>query len=104
MVLDNYDTHMHPSVKRWLGRHPKFKLHFTPIGASWLNMVEAWLSILTEKQRKRNSFPRVRALVKAIREFIMEYQKSPHPFVWTAKADTILRKVARLRQLQTTGE
>jgi transposase len=103
MVMDNLDIHTHPDVNRWFARHPRFKLHFTPIGASWLNMVEAWLSILTEKQIRRNSFPSVRALVRAIREFVAEYQENPHPFVWTAKADDILRKVAKLRQLQATG-
>jgi len=104
MILDNYDTHMHDDVRRWLERHPRFWLHFTPTGASWLNMVEAWLSILTEKQIKRNSFSGVRALVNAINEFVAEYQKNPHPFVWTAKADDILRKVAKLRQLQSNGK
>jgi hypothetical protein len=67
-------------------------------------MVESWLSTLTEKQIKRNSFPSARALINAIREFVAEYQKIPHPFVWTAKSDDILRKVAKLRQLQTTGK
>jgi transposase len=104
MVLDNLGTHTHPDVKRWLARHPRFKLHFTPTDTSWLNMVEAWLSILTEKQIKRNSFPGVKALIKAINEFVAEYQKNPHPFVWTAKAGDILRKVAKLRQLQSTGK
>lgn len=101
LVMDNYDTHTHPDVKRWLSRHPRFKLHFTPTGASWLNMVEGWLSLLTRKQIRRNSFRNVRELTRAIREFVDEYQKNPRPFVWTARADDVLRKVARLRQLQT---
>jgi len=104
MVLDNYGTHTHPDVQRWLRRHPRFKLHFTPTDASWLNMVEAWLSTLTAKQIKRNSFSGVRALTKAINEFVEEYQKNPHPFVWTTNAHDILRKIAKLRQLQTTGK
>jgi transposase len=104
MVLDNYGTHTHPDVQRWLGRHLRFKLHFTPTDASWLNMVETWLSTLTAKQIKRNSFSGVRALTKAINEFVAEYQKNPHPFVWTANADDILRKIAKLRQLQSTGK
>ncbi len=104
IVLDNLDTHTHPDVKRWLARHPRFKLHFKPTGASWLNMVEAWLSILARKQIRRNSFRNVRELTKAIREFVAEYQKNPHPLVWTAKADDILRKVGRLRHLQTSGQ
>jgi len=104
VVLDNYDTHVHSDVKRWLSRHPRFKLHFIPTDASWLNLVESWFSILTEKQIKRNYFQSVRALMKAIKDYVAEYQKNPHPFVWTAKADDILRKVAKIRQLQTTRE
>ena len=102
VVLDNYGTHTHATVQRWLLRHPRFKLHFTPTDASWLNMVEAWFSILTKKQITRNSFPSVWALIKAINEFVAEYQKNPHPFVWTANANDILRKVAKLRQIETT--
>jgi transposase len=104
MVLDNYGTHTHATVQRWLLRHPRFKLHFTPTDASWLNMVEAWFSILSKKQITRNSFPSVRALIKAINEFVAEYQKNPHPFVWAADADELLRKIAKLRQLQSTGK
>jgi transposase len=100
LVLDNLGTH---NVERWLTRHRRFKVHFTPKGASWLNLVEVWLSVLTTKQIRRNSFPNVEALIRAIDEFVEEYQKNARPFVWKAKADDILRKVARLRQLQTTG-
>ncbi len=103
-VLDNYDTHTHDDVKRWLARHPRFKLHFTPTGASWLNMVEAWLSMLTQKQIRRNSFSSVTALIRAVNDFVAEYQKNPRPFVWTVDADEILRKVAKLRRLEATGE
>jgi transposase len=103
VVLDNYDTHTHDDVKRWLARHPRFELHFTPTGASWLNMVEAWLSQLTAKQIRRNSFSSVTALIRAVNEFVVEYQKNPRPFVWTVDADEILRKVAKLRQLEATG-
>jgi transposase len=103
MVLDNFCTHTEPSVRRWLGRHPRFKLHFTPTGASWLNMVEARFGLLTQKQIKRNSFASVQALIRAINEFVEEYQKNPRPFVWTVKADEILRKVAKLRKLQATS-
>jgi transposase len=100
MVMDNLGTHTQPDVKRWFGKHPRFILHFTPKGASWINLVEPWLSILTKKQIRRNSFPNVNALINSIMEFVKEYQKNPHPFVWTAKADAILRKVARLRRLR----
>ena len=100
MVLDNLGTHTQPDVKRWFERHPRFKLHFVPTDASWLNLVEAWLSMLTTKQIRRNSFPGVRALIQSINEFVAEYQRNPRPFVWTVNADDILRKVAKLRQLQ----
>jgi transposase len=103
IVLDNYDTHSHDSVKRWLARHPRYKLHFTPTGASWLNMVEAWLSMLTKKQIRRNSFSSVGSLIRAVNEFVAEYQKNPRPFVWTVDADELLRKVAKLRRLQSNG-
>jgi transposase len=100
MVLDNLRTHTTPRVKRWFERHPRFKLHFVPTDASWLNMVESWFSQLTQKQIRRNSFPHERALIIAIKEFVAEYQKNPRPFVWTVDANEILRKVAKLRQLQ----
>jgi len=104
MVLDNLGTHTQPDVEAWFARHPRYKLHFTPTDASWLNMVEAWFSTLTEKQIKRNSFPGVNALIRAVNDFVAEYQKNPHPFVWTVDASEILRKVAKLRQLQATGK
>ena len=104
MVLDNLGTHTEPNVERWFARHPRFKLHFTPKDASWLNMVESWFSQLTEKQIRRNSFPNTVALIRAIKEFVAEYQKNPRPFVWTVDADEILRKVARLRQLQPNSQ
>ncbi len=102
VVMDNLGTHTQPYVKRWFERHPRYKLHFTPKGASWLNMVEGWLSMLTQKQIRRNSFSSVVALIKAVNEFVNEYQKNPRPFVWTVNADEILRKVAKLRQLQAS--
>ena len=104
MVMDNLGTHTQPDVKRWFERHPRFKLHFTPKGASWMNMVEAWLSILTKKQIRRNSFGNVNDVIRAINEFVETYQKNPRPFVWKVEADEILRKVAKLRRLEATGQ
>jgi transposase len=104
MVLDNLGTHTQPDVKRWFERHPRFKLHFTPKGASWINMVEAWLSILTKKQIRRNSFGNVNDVIRAVNEFVETYQENPRPFIWAAKADEIIRKVAKLRTLQATGK
>jgi transposase len=104
MVLDNLGTHTQPDVKRWFERHPRFKLHFTPKGASWMNMVEAWLSILTKRQIRRNSFGNSNDVIRAVNEFVAEYQKNPRPFVWNVDADEILRKVAKLRRLEATGQ
>jgi transposase len=104
VVLDNLGTHTQPDAKRWFERHPRFKLHFTPKGASWMNMVEAWLSALTKKQIRRNSFGNANDVIRAINEFVAEYQKNPRPFVWTVDADEILRKVAKLRRLEATGQ
>ena len=103
MVMDNLGTHTQPDVKRWFKRHPRFKLHFTPKGASWMNMVEVWLSILTRKQIRRNSFGNTNDVIRAVNEFVAEYQKNPHPFVWTVDAGEILRKVAKLRRLEAIG-
>ena len=102
--MDNLGTHTQPDVKRWFVRHPRFKLHFTPKGASWINMVEAWLSILTKKQIRRNSFGKANDVIRAINEFVETYQENPHPFVWTVKAEEIIRKVAKLRLLQATSK
>jgi transposase len=103
MVLDNYGTHTQPDVKRWFERHPRFKLHFTPKGASWINMVEAWLSILTKKQIRRNSFGNTNDVIRAVNEFVETYQENPRPFIWKVRADEIIRKVARLRDLQASN-
>ena len=104
MVMDNLGTHTQPDVKRWFEGHPRFKLHFTPKGASWINMVEAWYGNLTKKQIRRNSFRNVNDVIKAVNEFVETYQENPRPFVWTANADEIIRKVAKLRMLQATGD
>lgn len=90
VVLDNLSSY---KVDGWTKRHPRFQFHFTPTGASWLNMIEAWLSILTKQQIRRNSFGSVNELINAINEFVETYQKNPRPFVWTAKADEILGRL-----------
>jgi transposase len=104
MVMDNLGTHTQPDVKRWFARRPRFKLHFTPKGTSWINMVEAWFSQLTKKQIRRNSFRNVNDVIKAVNEFVETYQENPRPFVWKVEADEIIRKVARLRNLQASGQ
>ena len=98
LVLDNYATHKHASVKRWLAKHPRFHLHFTPTGASWLNMVERFFREVTEKRLRRGIFHSVPELVSALEEYLAHYNENPTPFVWTAKANDILKKVKRARK------
>lgn len=95
LILDNYGTHKTPTVKRWLTRHPRFHVHFTPTSASWLNLVERWFALLTERQIKRGSHRSTWELEQAIRDYLAIYNKDPKPFVWTKSADEILQSVAR---------
>jgi putative transposase len=96
LVVDNYSTHKHAKVKRWLAAHPRYQLHFTPTYASWLNQVEIWFNIVTQKAIRRGSFRAVKELVARITHFEQHYNRSAHPFVWTATADSILQKIERL--------
>jgi transposase len=94
VVLDNYATHKTPAIQRWLVRHPRFHLHFTPTGASWLNLVERWFAELTQKQLRRGVHRSTHQLESAIREFLDVSNEDPKPFVWTKSADEILESVA----------
>ena len=93
LILDNYATHKTPKVKRWLARHPRFHVHFTPTSGSWLNQIERFFAEITQKQIRRGSFRSVKALENAIESYLEEHNKDPKPFRWTASADLILRKV-----------
>jgi transposase len=95
LILDNYATHKTPEIKRWLLRHPRFHLHFTPTSGSWLNMVERWFGELTTKKIKRGAHLSVRALEKDIREWIAHWNEDPKPYVWAKTADQILASLAR---------
>lgn len=95
LILDNYGTHKTPAVRRWFARHPRFHLHYTPTSASWLNLVERWFGLLTERQIKRGSHRSTLALEQAIRQYLATYNQDPKPFVWTKSADEILQSVAR---------
>jgi transposase len=97
-VMDNYGTHKTEQVKRWLKRHPRFKVHFIPTSSSWLNMVERWFAEITGKAVRRGSFSSVPDLVAAIEEFIEEWNRDPKPFIWTARAEDILEKIERCRR------
>src|SRR3954466_14685035 len=98
LILDNYATHKHPKVQKWLQKHPRFHLHFTPTSASWLNMVERFFRDLTVNRLRRGVFHSVPDLVAALEKYIAQHNKEPKPFIWTAKATDILAKVARARQ------
>ena len=95
LILDNYATHKTPAIHRWLLRHPRFHLHFTPTSASWLNLVERWFVELTRKQIKRGSHRSTKALRDAILTYIDLGNATPRPFVWSKTADEILDSVAR---------
>jgi putative transposase len=104
LVVDNYATHKHPRVKRWLAAHPRYQVHHTPTYASWLNQVEIWFNIITQRAIRRGTFRSVKTLIVKIEEFVTQYNRFSHPFVWTATADSILEKIRRLCQrISETG-
>ena len=96
LVMDNYGTHKVTKVRTWLTRHPRYKVHFTPTSGSWLNLVERLFAEVTERCVRRGSHTAVRSLEKAMLDYLDQRNKDPKPFVWTADADLILGKVARL--------
>ena len=98
LIADNYATHKHPKVERWLARHPRFHMHFTPTSSSWLNMVERFFRDLTEKRLRRGVFRDVEELIMAIADYIDHHNRKPKPFIWTAKAKDILEKVKCARK------
>ena len=95
VILDNYGTHKTPLIHRWLVRHPRYHVHFTPTGASWINLVERWFATLTNKQLRRGVHRSTRELEAAIARYIQVANERPQPFVWTKTADEILASVAR---------
>ena len=95
LILDNYGTHKTALIRRWLAKRSRFHLHFTPTGASWLNLVERWFALLTEKQIRRGVHRSTRELETAIRRYLALTNDAPKPFVWTKTADEILESVAR---------
>jgi putative transposase len=96
LVVDNYATHKHPKVRAWLARRPRWHLHFTPTYASWLNQVERFFALITQRAIRRGSFLSVADLVRKIDRFIQYHNANAAPFIWTATANSILEKVARL--------
>jgi transposase len=95
LVLDNYGTHKTAEVKAWLAKHRRFKMHFTPTSASWLNLVERFFAEITRKRIRRGSFTSVGALKAAIQDYLNCHNTDPKPFIWTKTADVILEKERR---------
>ena len=102
LIIDNYATHKTPVVKRWLKKHPRFHIHFTPTSASWLNMVERFFAEITRKRIRRGVFKSVAELEQAIYDYLAIHNHNPVPFVWTATATAILEKTARAKQTLET--
>jgi len=96
LIVDNYATHKHPKVRTWLAQRPRYHIHYTPTYSSWLNQVERWFALITQPAIRRGSFRSVKDLVQKIDSFVRHYNRSSRPFVWTATADSILEKIARL--------
>jgi transposase len=94
LVCDNYGTHKTPEIRTWLTRHPRFHVHFTPTGSSWINQVERWFALLTDKLIRRGVHTSVQELEKAIRDWIRTWNADPRPFTWVKTADDILNSLA----------
>jgi transposase len=97
LILDNYGTHGHERVRRWLAEHPRFVLYFIPTSSSWLNLIERWFAELSRKAVRRGVFRSVEDLEQAIAAFLAAWNTNPTPFVWTASVEKILEKIARAR-------
>jgi putative transposase len=98
LIVDNYGSHKHATIKGWLARHQRFHLHFTPSYSSWLNQVERWFSLITQRAIRRGSFGSVKELVAKIDEFVQAYNEGSTPFIWHATTESILEKLGRLCQ------
>lgn len=97
LIVDNYGTHKHPRVQRWLKRHPRFHLHFIPTSSSWLNMVERWFREISTKRIRRGSFKNVKDLILAIKQYIEAHNQNPKVFVWTASVESIIKKISNVK-------
>ena len=102
LIIDNYGTHKHPRVLKWLIRHPRFHLHFTPTSSSWLNMVERWFREITDKRIRRGSFKSVPDLIDAIMQYLENHNQNPRIFIWSASVDTIMTKITKCKEALET--
>jgi len=96
LVMDNYASHKHPKVRTWLAQRPRFHIHFTPTYSSWLNQVERWFALVTQRAIRRGSFRSTKELTQRIDDFVQNYNHNCQPFRWVATADSILAKLERL--------
>jgi len=96
IIMDNYATHKHEKVRSWFARRPKYHVHFTPTYSSWLNQVETWFSIITQKAIRRGSFRSTKHLAEKIDQFVKSYNRNSKPFIWTATTESIFGKLERL--------
>jgi putative transposase len=96
LIVDNYATHKHPKVRTWRAQRPRYPMHYTPTDSAWLNQVERWFGIVTQRAIRRGSFPSVHDLVEKFDAFVQRYNHASRPLVWTATADSRLQKSARL--------
>jgi transposase len=103
LILDNYGTHTHPKVEAWFAAHPRYHRHFVPTSASWLNLIERWFAEITRKRIRRGTFRSVPDLIRAIEDYVTHHNRHAEPFVWTASAATILRKVRHCKEALETG-
>lgn len=99
LIVDNYGTHKHQRVQKWLKRHPRFHFHFVPTSSSWLNMVERWFGEITRKRIRRGSFKNVPELITAITQYIENQNQNPRVFVWSASVERILSKIAKCKEV-----
>jgi transposase len=98
IIADNYSTHKHEKVKRWIKNHPRFHMHFTPTSSSWMNMVERFFAEITSNIIRDGSFGSIRELVNAINDYLKLHNSDPKPYRWKAKGEDILKKIQRARQ------
>ena len=96
LICDNYGTHKSPAIRRWLGDHPRFQIHYTPTYSSWINQVERWFAYLTHDLLQRSDHRSVQALERDIRRWVAAWNENPQPFIWTKTAEQILASLARL--------
>jgi transposase len=99
LIVDNYATHKHPKVQKWLARHKRFHMHFIPTSSSWLNLIERWFRDITEQRIRRDTFQSVDELIEVILDYVDHHNAHAKPFVWTATAEDIMAKVTRARKV-----